>query len=40
MPYYEVPADIFESEDFLDWVARSRDAARRAPAKKRKTPKS
>lgn len=36
MPYYEVPADIFESEDFLDWVARSRDAARRAPAKKGK----
>lgn len=36
MPYYEVPADVFESEDFLPWAERSRDAALRAKAAKEK----
>ncbi len=36
MPYYEVPADVFESDDFLDWAGRSRDAALRAQAAKEK----
>lgn len=34
MPYYEVPAEVFESEDFLVWAGRSRDAALRAKAAK------
>lgn len=34
MPYYEVPADVFESEDFLAWAGRSREAALRAQAAK------
>ncbi|HEX2225408.1 MAG TPA: TfoX/Sxy family protein [Thermoanaerobaculia bacterium] len=34
MPYYEVPADVFESEDFLVWAERSRAAALRAKAAK------
>ena len=36
MPYYEVPADVFESEDFLAWAERSRDAALRKQAAKEK----
>jgi DNA transformation protein len=34
MPFYEVPAEVFESEDFLAWAERSRDAALRKQAAK------
>lgn len=38
MSYYEVPADVLESDDLLaDWVRRAVDVARRASLKKRRS---
>ena len=37
MPYYQAPIEVLESSDALGiWLAKSVDAARRAPKKKKK----